>query len=81
MQLEKETMTPITLKQVIDCTGATLRNDEFQPASDPPLTLSLKAQDGDIYVLPLSALGAVRLLEVLSYWRGNGSAKVTPVTM
>jgi hypothetical protein len=61
-------MTAITLKRVIDCLGATVRNDELQPASDPPLTLSLKAQDGAIYVLPLSELGAVRLLEVLSYW-------------
>jgi hypothetical protein len=62
-------MTPITLKRVIDCLGATVRNDELQPTSDPPLILSLKAQDGEIYVLPLSELGAVRLLEVLSYWR------------
>jgi hypothetical protein len=62
-------MTPITLKRVIDCLGATVRNDELQPASDPPLTLSLKAQDGEIYVLPLSELGAARLLEALSYWR------------
>jgi hypothetical protein len=62
-------MTPCVLTQVIDCLGAAVRNDELQPSSDPPLTLSLKAQDGNIYVLPLSELGAVRLLEVLSYWR------------
>jgi hypothetical protein len=54
-------MTPIPLKQVIDCMGATIRNDEVQPTSDPPLTLSLRAQDGEIYVLPLSERGAVAL--------------------
>jgi hypothetical protein len=62
-------MTPITLKQVIDCMGATLRNDKVQPATDPPLTLSLKAQDGQIYLLPLSERGAERLWETISYWR------------
>jgi hypothetical protein len=29
-------MTPIQLKQVVDCMGATVRNDERQPISDPP---------------------------------------------
>jgi hypothetical protein len=72
-------VTPITLKRVTDCLGATVRNDEFQPSSDPPLVLSLRAQDGQIYVLPLSDRGAARLLEVLSHWRqgrriGTGSA-------
>jgi hypothetical protein len=62
-------MTPIQLKQVVDCMGATVRNDELQPTSDPPLTLSLKAKDKQIYVLPLSERGAVRLLEILSSWR------------
>jgi len=47
-------MTPIVLTQVIDCLGATVRNDRLQPTSDPPLTLSLKAKDKRIYVLPLS---------------------------
>jgi hypothetical protein len=69
-------MTPIVLTQVIDCLGATVRNDALQPPSDPPLTLSLKAKDKQIYVLPLSERGAVRLLEVLSYWRqGRAIAK------
>jgi hypothetical protein len=36
-------MAPIGLKQVIDCMGATIRNDNLQPTSDPPLTLSLRA--------------------------------------
>jgi hypothetical protein len=62
-------MTPIPLKQVIDCMGATVRNDELQPTSDPPLTLSLRAQDGEIYVLPLSERGAARVWEVISLWR------------
>jgi hypothetical protein len=62
-------MTPIPLKQVIDCMGATFRNDDLQPTSDPPLTLSLRAQDGQIYVLPLSECGAARLWEVISFWR------------
>jgi hypothetical protein len=62
-------MTPITLKQVIDCMGATLRNDELQPATDPPLTLNLKAEDGQIYLLPLSERGAARLWETMSYWK------------
>ena len=62
-------MTPIQLKQVVDCMGATVRNDELQPTSDPPLTLSLKAQDGQIYLLPLSERGAARLWEVISLWR------------
>jgi hypothetical protein len=61
-------MTPIMLKQVIDCMGATIRNDELQHSSDPPLMLSLKAQGGQIYVLPLSERGAARLWEVLSDW-------------
>jgi hypothetical protein len=69
-------MTPLTLKQVIDCMGATVRNDKLQPTSDPPLTLSLKAKDKQIYVLPPSERGAVRLLEVLSQWRqGRGVGK------
>jgi hypothetical protein len=62
-------MTPIPLKQVIDCMGATVRNDELQPTNDPPLTLSLRAQDGQIYVLPLSERGAARLWQVISLWR------------
>jgi hypothetical protein len=62
-------MTPTVLIQVIDCLGATVRNDALQPTSDPPLTLSLKAKDKQIYVLPLSERGAVRLWEVLSDWR------------
>jgi hypothetical protein len=41
-------MTPIVLTQVIDCLGATVRNDRLQPTSDPPLTLSLKAKDKQI---------------------------------
>jgi hypothetical protein len=66
-------MTPITLKQVNDCMGATLRNDELQPTTDPPLTLNLKDQDGQIYLLPLTERGAARLWEVLSYWhQGRG---------
>jgi len=69
-------MTTIVLTQVIDCMGATVRNDKLQPTSDPPLTLSLKAKDKQIYVLPLSERGAVRLLEILSYWRqGRGGGK------
>jgi hypothetical protein len=52
-------MGPITLQQVVDCPGATIRNDALQPASDPILTLTLKAQDGQIYLLPGSgATGA-----------------------
>jgi hypothetical protein len=76
-------MTPIKLKQVIDCMGATVRNDKLQPTSDPPLTLSLKAKDRQIYVLPLSERAAARLLEVLSHWRrgrdvgkGDGGSRV-----
>jgi hypothetical protein len=55
-------MTPIVLTQVIDCLGATVRNDALQPPSDPPLTLSLKAKGKQIYVLPLSERGAVAAL-------------------
>jgi hypothetical protein len=62
-------MTPIQLKQVVDCMGATVRNDERQPISDPPLTLSLRAQDGQVYVLPLSERGAACVWEVISLWR------------
>jgi hypothetical protein len=62
-------MTPVPLKQVIDCMGATVRNDQLQPTSDPPLTLSLRAQDGEVYVLPLSEGGAARVWEVISLWR------------
>jgi hypothetical protein len=66
-------MTPIQLKQVVDCMGATVRNDDLQPASDPPLTLSLRAQDGQIYVLPLSERGAACVWEVISLWRQGQS--------
>ena len=62
-------MEPITLHQVVDCPGATIRNDALQPASDPILTLTLKAQDGQIYLLPLSERGAMGLWEVISSWR------------
>jgi hypothetical protein len=75
-------MTPIVLTQVIDCLGATVRNDALQPPSDPPLTLSLKAKDKQIYVLPLSEQGAVRLLEILSSWcqgRRAGEGHVGPL--
>jgi hypothetical protein len=44
--------------------GATVRNDELQPISDPALTLSLKTQDEQMYILTLSERGAVRLWEV-----------------
>jgi hypothetical protein len=60
-------MTPITLKQVTDCMGATLRNDELQPTSDPVLMLSPKAQDEQIYIL--SERGAAWLWEAIPYWR------------
>jgi hypothetical protein len=60
---------PLVLKQVVDCPGATIRNDAFQPASDPILTVTLIAQDGQIYVLPLSERGAARVWAVISDWR------------
>ena len=62
-------MTPFQLKQVVDCMGAMVKNDECQLTSDPPLTLSLRAQDGEVYVLPLSERGATRIWEVISLWR------------
>jgi hypothetical protein len=61
-------MEPIALQQVIDCPGATIRNDALQPASDPILTVTLKAQGGQIYLLPLSERGAMKLWEVISSW-------------
>jgi hypothetical protein len=72
-------MIPIRLKQVIDCMGATVRNDQIQPSSDPPLMLSLRALDGEVYVLPLSERGAVRVWEVISLWRqGERLGKFEP---
>jgi hypothetical protein len=62
-------LEPITLKQVVDCFGAIVRNDELQPASDPILTLNLKAQDGQIYLVPLSERGAAELLVTILNWR------------
>jgi hypothetical protein len=62
-------MEPIMLQQVVDCPGATIRNDTIQPLTDPILTVTLKAKDGQIYLLPLSDRGAVSLLEVISSWR------------
>jgi len=61
-------MEPIILQQVVDCPGATIRNDALQPVSDPILTVTLKAQDGQLYLLPLSEQGARSLLEVISSW-------------
>lgn len=62
-------MTPIMLQQIVDCTGGSLRSDEFEPATNPILTLTLKAQDGQIYLLPLSEQGAARLWAAISNWR------------
>jgi hypothetical protein len=62
-------MGPLILQPVVDCPGATIRNDALQPASDPILTLTLQSQDGQIYLLPLSEQGAARLLAVISDWR------------
>ncbi len=61
-------MEPIILQQVVDCPGATIRNDALQPASEPILTVTLKAQNGQIYLLPLSEQGARSLFEVISSW-------------
>jgi hypothetical protein len=62
-------MEPIILQQVVDCPGATIRNDALQPVRDPILTVTLKAQGGQLYLLPLSEQGARSLLEVISSWR------------
>jgi hypothetical protein len=62
-------MEPIILQQVVDCPGATIRNDALQPVTDPILTLTLKAQNGQLYLLPLSEEGARSLLQVISSWR------------
>jgi hypothetical protein len=62
-------MGPLILQRVVDCPGATIRNDRLQPASDPILTITLKAQDGQIYLLPLSERGAARLWAVISDWQ------------
>jgi hypothetical protein len=51
-------MEPIILQQVVDCPGATIRNDALQPVSEPILTVTLKAQGGQLYLLPLSEQGA-----------------------
>jgi hypothetical protein len=63
-----DSMEPIMLQQVVDCPGATIRNDALQPVSEPILTVTLKAQDGQLYLLPLSEQGAKSLLEVISSW-------------
>jgi hypothetical protein len=62
-------MEPIMLQQVVECPGATIRNNAIQPLTDPILIVTLKAQDGQIYLLPLSDRGAVGLWEVISSWR------------
>jgi hypothetical protein len=36
-------MEPIILQQVVDCPGATIRNDALQPVNEPILTVTLKA--------------------------------------
>jgi hypothetical protein len=36
-------MEPIILQQVVDCPGATIRNDALQPVSDPILTVTLQS--------------------------------------
>jgi hypothetical protein len=45
-------MGPLILQPVVDCPGATIRNDALQPASDPTLTVTLQSQGGQIYLLP-----------------------------
>jgi hypothetical protein len=59
-------MTVTTLQTIVDCSGGSIRNDEIQPPTDPILVLTLEAQDGTVYLLPLSDRGAERLLQAIS---------------
>ena len=62
-------MTATKLPMMIDCSGGSIRNDALQPATDPILTVTLTAQDGTHYLLPLSEAGIAKLYQVISDWR------------
>jgi hypothetical protein len=53
----------------VTCSGGSIANRAFQPATDPSLTVNLQTQDGQIYLLPLSELAISQLWEVVSNWR------------
>ena len=66
-------MTPIQLKQVVDCMGATVRNDQVQPTSDPPLTLQPESSRWrGVCFTTLGARSSPRW-EVISLWRQGQS--------
>ena len=61
-------MTPIALKTVI-ASGQLFEITNLSHRAIHLVTLSLKAQGRQIYILPLSERGAAWLWEVLSDWR------------
>jgi hypothetical protein len=68
-------MTPIQLEQVVDCVGATVRNDERQPTSDAPHAQPESSRWTDLPSTTLEARSRAAW-EVLSFWRqGRGVGK------
>jgi hypothetical protein len=50
------------------CAGAVLMSSDSR-ARDPTLTVTLKTEEGDRYMLPLSERAIAQLSEVLTKWR------------
>jgi hypothetical protein len=60
---------PITkLPAMVACAGAVLVSSDSR-ARDPTLTVTLKTEGGDRYMLPLSDRAITQLSEVLTGWR------------
>jgi len=60
---------PITkLPAMAACAGAVLMSSDSL-ARDPTLTVTLKTEEGDRYMLPLSERAIMQLSEVLTRWR------------
>jgi hypothetical protein len=62
---------PITkLPDMVACTGAVVVTSE-SGARDAILTLTLKTEEGDRYLLPLSERAVTQLTEVITVWNRN----------
>ena len=63
-------MQPIVLPIVTDCPAAFPDNPDLHSDKKRPLvTLQLNTESGQVYMLPLSANGAAKMLKALSGFR------------
>ena len=60
---------PVTkFPEMVTCAGAVLASSESR-LRNPTLTVTLKTEEGDRYMLPLSERAITQLSEVITGWR------------